>query len=346
MTMQDGAVGTILFGAPDAIAESRDRWASQAIDLEMRAGTPDTSATRETTLAGPVSVSGPGTFLGRAQRQLVLEPSHSRGWFFDRRDLPGSLPIRVSVNDVWTTARNIVLCTGNPHNYMRMVEHIIALKVGMGLDHVKVSLDSGDPPLSDRSSLDLVEAVESAGIVPTDRPVRRVTVREPVTVGGENGSFLTFLPPVEGCTGLTVDCAVDFRSAIGKQRIVFDVGPGAFRHGAAARTNTTLAKVIYCATIGKIFADVRNLGYTTRNILIAGPHRYLNEPRLFHDGKSLEAVWHRAALDLLAAVALIDRGRFVGRIVSYKAGHTLDVWMVRELYRQNLLVDVPGGAGP
>lgn len=345
MTMEDEAAGTILFGDADTIAGSRDRLASQPVNLEMRAEAPGPAVARETTLAGPVSVSGPGTFLGHAQRRLSLEPSDSGGWFFDRLDLPGSLPIRVSVNDVWTTARNIVLRTGGPHNYMRMVEHIIALKVGMGLDHVKVSLDSGDPPLSDRSSLDLVEAVESAGIVSTDRPVRRVTVREPVTAGGANGSFLTFLPPVGGSTGLSVDCAVDFRSAIGKQRIVFDVGPGTFRHGAAARTNTTLAKVIYCATVGKIFADVRNLGYTTRNILVAGPHRYLNEPRLRHDGKSLEAVWHRAALDLLAAVALIDRGRFVGRIVSYKAGHTLDVWMIRELYRQDLLVDVPGGEG-
>ncbi|NQT93442.1 MAG: UDP-3-O-acyl-N-acetylglucosamine deacetylase [Lentisphaerae bacterium] len=341
--MDDQAIGKVILGDADTIKASRAPWAAQAVDLEMRAPAKATAGTQETTLGGPVSVSGRGTFRGRAQRQLILEPSEAGGWFFDRRDLPGSLPIRVSVNDVWTTARNIVLCTGSPHNYMRMVEHIIALKVGMGLDHVKVSLDSGDPPLSDRSSLDLVDAVESVGIVPTAKHVRRFSVREPVTAGGANGSFLTFLPPEDGFDGLSVDCAVDFRSAIGKQRVVFDVTPEVFRHAAAARTNTTLGKVMYCATVGKIFADVRNLGYTTRNILIAGPRRYLNEPRLLQEGKSLEAVWHRAALDLLAAVALIDRGRFVGRIVSYKAGHTLDVLMIRELYRQELLIEMPRG---
>jgi UDP-3-O-acyl-N-acetylglucosamine deacetylase len=165
-------------------------------------------------------------------------------------------------------------------------------------------------------------------------------VREPVTVGGPNGSFLTFMPAEAGRRALTVDCAVDFRSAIGRQRIVFDVTPRTFRYGAFARTNTTLLRMLYCLTVGKVFADVRNLGYTTRNILVAGPRRYFNEPRLRRDGKSLEAVWHRATLDLLAAVALVDRGRLAGRLISYRAGHTLDVRMIRELYQRDLLVNM------
>ena len=93
-------------------------------------------------------------------------------------------------------------------------------------------------------------------------------------------------------------------------------------------------------TIGRVFADTRHLGYTMRNILVAGPHRYINKPRLCRTGKSLEAAWHRATLDLLAAVALIDRGRFVGRIVSYKAGHALDVAMIRKLYQHDFLREV------
>jgi UDP-3-O-acyl-N-acetylglucosamine deacetylase len=303
----------------------------------MRAAADELPDGRRTTIGRPVSVTGPGTFFGAAQRRLAFHPSRESGWRFRRADLPEHMPIRVSVNDVWTTARNIVLCTGSPHNYMRMVEHIIALKVGLGLDSVTVSLDSGDPPLFDRGSLDLVEAVEEAGIEPLDDPAAFVTVKEPVTAGGPGGSFLTFLPAEGGSRRLTVDCAVDFRSAIGKQRVVFDVTRRTFRHGALARTNTTLGMMLYCRTIGKIFADVRRLGYTTRNILIAGPRRYFNEPRLAHAGKSLEAVWHRAALDLLAAVALIDRARLAGTIISYRAGHTLDVRIIRELHRRDML---------
>jgi UDP-3-O-acyl-N-acetylglucosamine deacetylase len=101
-----------------------------------------------------------------------------------------------------------------------------------------------------------------------------------------------------------------------------------------------LLMMLYCKTIGKIFADVRNLGYTTKNILVAGRFWYFNKPGHVYKGKSLEAAWHRATLDLLAAVALIDRGRLAGKIISYKAGHALDVEMIRELYRRDLLVQI------
>ncbi len=91
-------------------------------------------------------------------------------------------------------------------------------------------------------------------------------------------------------------------------------------------------------TVGWLMADTRNLGYTTDNILIHSKNRYYGEPRFVQpDGRSLEPVWHRATLDLLAALALIDAGRFVGRVVSYRAGHTLDVRAVAQLYLRELL---------
>jgi len=63
----------------------------------------------------------------------------------------------------------------------------------------------------------------------------------------------------------------------------------------------------------------------------------LNEPRMMTNGKSLEAVWHRSVLDLLAAISLIETGRLVGTVISYKAGHTLDVLAVKMLLKNRLL---------
>jgi UDP-3-O-[3-hydroxymyristoyl] N-acetylglucosamine deacetylase len=285
-------------------------------------------------------VTGPGTFFGKAQRTLNFVPSTTEGWWFDRTDLADAMPIPVSGRSVWTTVRNIVLATGSPHNYMRMVEHIIALRLGLGIDNLAIRMDSGDPPLFDRGSLDLVETLNGAGIVETDRPVRYVTVREPVTVVGDSGSFLCLQPCTAPVPSLTMDCAVSFRTAIGCQRIRIRVTPETCRHGAEARTNCSFTQVLFAKTIGLLFADFRNLGYTRRNILIAGRHRYVNAPRLLHEGKSLEAVWHRAIMDLLAALALIDTGRFVGHVLSYRAGHSLDVVMVRKLYEHQLLTPV------
>jgi UDP-3-O-acyl-N-acetylglucosamine deacetylase len=211
--------------------------------------------------------------------------------------------------------------------------------MGLGIDNVMVKLDSGDPPLFDQGSLDLVEAFDRCGRVETDQPIHYVTVKEPVTVGGSYGDFITLAPPEDmDNPALTVDCAVNFNTAIGQQRILFPVTEELTRMASVARTNTSYGKVLYCKTIGRIFADLRNLGYNKTNVSIAGKKRYINEPRLVHEGKALEAAWHRSVLDLLAAIALIHNGRFVGRIKSYKAGHRLDCELVRQLYLNQVLV--------
>jgi UDP-3-O-acyl-N-acetylglucosamine deacetylase len=52
----------------------------------------------------------------------------------------------------------------------------------------------------------------------------------------------------------------------------------------------------------------------------------------------LEAVWHRATLDLVAALSLLETGRMAGHVVSFKAGHALDVRFTTYLYLHDLLV--------
>jgi len=224
---------------------------------------------------------------------------------------------------------------------MRMVEHIIALRNGLEIDNLLIRMDSGDPPLFDRGSQDLVEALDRAGRRTVDRSVRWVAVREPVTVASPSGGILTILPPEDPARRiLDIDCGIHFKSAIGRQRLRVRVTPETFRYGAQARTNAPFLSMLFCKTVGQLFADWRNLGYTTRNILIAGRWKYFNPPRMDHRGKALEAVWHRTMMDLLAAIALIDEGRLVGRVISYKAGHALDVQMVRALYQQKRLVEL------
>lgn len=330
--------GRLLAGRADTVAASHARFSEQAVDQTcLCEGNRTGFSERRTTIRQKAAVTGPGTFYRRALRTLTFQPSRRDGWWIRRTDLHEALPFRVSIRNVWTSHRNIVLRSGSQHNYLRMVEHIVALRLGMGIDDLMIATDAGDPPLFDRGSLDLVEALETAGIAEQEEPAAYVTVKEPVTIGGDRGDFVTLLPAERGMRKLRIDCAVDFASAIGRQRIVFDVTADTFRHGAAARTNAALSQMVLAKTVGVLFADMRNLGYTRRNILIHGKRRYINEPRLLHEGRSLEAAWHRATLDLLAAIALIDTGRFVGTAVSYRAGHTLDTRLMTLLYLHDLL---------
>ena len=333
-------MGEVMLGDKAPLEAALEKLNRQPVDQLLEGNRQNFDWDSTTTIAKPVSVTGPGTFFGKATRTLNFMPHNEPGWYLDRSDIPEQMPFGVDVRNVWTTARNIVLRAGSPHNYMRMVEHIIALKVGMGIDNMMIRMDSGDPPLFERSSMDLVEGLESAGIKQTGTRPTCLTVKEPVMFGTQSGSFLLFLPAENGSRELTIDCAIDFKTAIGRQRIVFPVNRDTFRHGALARTNCSMWQMLFVMIIGILFADTRNLGYNFRNIVIAGPKRYVNKPGLLNDGKSLEAAWHRATLDLLAAVALIDKGRLAGRIVSFRAGHSLDVDAVRGLYHGDLLREI------
>ena len=341
--MADNPFGIVLHGGEDVLRHSYESWRQQPVDWDLSDGELFPVARKQRTIANPVTVKGPGTFSHKSIRAVTFEPTDMEGWWFERTDLQDALPFQVSARNVWTTGdvvSNIVLRAGPPHNYVRMVEHIIALRLGTGIDNLLIKIDSGDPPLFSHGSLDLVEALESAGVQEVDRPVRWVTVKEPVTGTSGHGGFVTLLPCEPGKPALDVDCAIDFKTAIGKQRIRFPVTRKNFRYGSEARTNTSAAKMLYCRTIGRIFADIRNLGYSTDNIVVAGRNGYRNQPRLEHEGKSLEAVWHRATLDLLAALALIEEGLFVGKVISYKGGHGADVELVRQLYKRGLLKKV------
>ena len=45
-------------------------------------------------------------------------------------------------------------------------------------------------------------------------------------------------------------------------------------------------------------------------------------------------------MDLIAALALIEEGRFAGTITDYKGSHFADVELVKLLYANDLLVEV------
>ena len=327
----------LVSGDAAAFAAARRRFDAQPVD-DLRLSDVSGWTERRTTLAGEASVSGVGTFRGSERRTITFAPSERPGWWIRRTDMPEQLDTAVDIANLWTSARNLVLRSGSPHNYLRMVEHIIALKGGLGLDNVVIKTNSGDPPLFDDSSLPLVKAVENAGIVETSQSATYVTVKEPLAFSGTRGDFLMFLPD-DGSRRLRLDVAINWRTIIGDQRIVFDVTPETFRYGAYARTNATHRQYQLAKTVGWLFADTRNLGYDKNNILIHGRKRWYGEPRFPLEGtdRFLEPVWHRATLDLLAALSLTGPDRFVGTVVSYRAGHTQDCDAVRCLYRHGLL---------
>lgn len=329
-------IGRTVFGSDAAIAAAYENFRKLDVD-ETRLSDAPRAPARRTTIASEASVAGVGTFEGSLKQIITFAPSEKPGWWIRRMDQPEQLDTFVDISNLWTSAQNLVLRSGSPHNYLRMVEHIIALKNGIGLDDVVLKVNSGDPPLFDQSSLPLIKAVEHGKIVEKSEKATYVTVKEPVAFGGGRGDFLLFLPAEKGDTRLRIDCGISWNTVIGNQRVLFDATPETFRYASLARTNATRKQYVLAKTIGKLFAATRNWGYNDRNILIHGRRRFYTEPRFQLGDKFLEPVWHRATLDLMAALALTGSHRFAGTVVSYRAGHTLDCDAVRALCRNDLL---------
>ncbi len=339
MDMPSYTIGKTVFGSAASIAAAYEHFRVQPID-EVRLAADRTCPFPNVrrTLESEAQVAGVGTFQGSRKQTLTFAPSAKKGWWIRRMDLPEQLDTEMDISNLWTSAQNLVMRSGSPHNYLRMVEHIVALKVGLGVDDVLLKVNSGDPPLFDQSSLPLVKAMEHARISDTAEPASYITVKEPVAFGGGRGDFLLFLPAENGERNLRIDCAISWNTVIGDQRVLFDVTPETFRYAAFARTNATRKQYILAKTVGKLFAATRNWGYNDKNILIHGRRRFYTEPRFPVNGKFLEPVWHRATLDLMAAIALAGPERFVGTVVSYRAGHTLDCDAIRALRRNDLIV--------
>ena len=341
MDMPDYRIGKIVIGSEASIRSAYDRFKVQPIDETRLAPTRESPfPSNRRTLKGEAQVAGIGTFYGKERQELTFAPSAKPGWWIRRMDQPEQLDTKVDIANLWTSAQNLVLRSGSPHNYLRMVEHIIALKCGLGVDNVLIKVNSGDPPLFDQSSNPLVHAMNGAGIVETSEPATCVTVKEPVAFGGKRGDFLLFLPAENGERNLRIDCAISWNTVIGDQRVLFDVTPETFAYASFARTNATRKQFLLAKTVGKLFAATRNWGYNERNILIHGRRKFYTEPRFQVGEKFLEPVWHRATLDLMAAIALTGEHRFCGTVVSYRAGHTQDCDAIRALYRNDLLTHI------
>ena len=285
------------------------------VDLDLSTDSkPDFIYKYQQTIEHPVEVSAPGTFNCKNIQTVRFEPTNRSGWWFKRRDITNAFPVKVDSKNAKTTiaggVRNIVIDETNNSNYVRLIEHIIALKAGIDIDSLMICVDSNDPPLFEAGSRDLIAALKSAGRKQTDNKCKFFTVKKTVSGCWNNGSFLVFSPlKKDALPVLNLDCGVNYNNVMSTQRLKYTVNQTNFNIGAQARTDASLKHAVLCKTVGKIFPATRNLGYNSKNVLVAGQRRYFTKPKLFYDGKSLESVWHRSTLDLLAAVALI-KGRF------------------------------------
>ncbi len=118
---------------------------------------------KQTTIAKPVSISGVGLHTGK-EVTLTFYPAHANhGYKFKRVDLEGQPEIPADADLVTDVSRGTTLELNGVK--VQTVEHTLAALVGLRIDNVLIELNDSEPPILDGSSIQFIDALETAGIV-------------------------------------------------------------------------------------------------------------------------------------------------------------------------------------
>ncbi len=271
----------------------------------------------ERTIGSAVAVEGFGYWTGRDVRVEFRPAAAESGIVFVRSDLSPSVRIPADVAHRVEVPRRTVL----QHNgaSVEMVEHILAAFAGMHIDNCEVWVNQAEMPGLDGSSLKLVEALESAGIVVQSALRSQIIVRE-ITRLGDDDCWIEVRPAIT--PELTVRFRVDYgpSGGIGRQTIQLPINPTTFRHElAAARTFMLKEEADW------LLAQGLGKRATLADLLVFDANGPIDNELRFRD----ECARHKA-LDLVGDFALAGCD-VIGSVIAHRSGHRLNAEMVRVL---------------
>ncbi|MFM8378987.1 MAG: UDP-3-O-acyl-N-acetylglucosamine deacetylase [Planctomycetia bacterium] len=276
----------------------------------------DPRSRSQQTVRRAVVVTGRGYWSGRLNRVEILPAPAGAGIVFVRDDLapPVSIPATLA-SRVEATARTNLEVDGAR---VEMVEHLLSALAALGVDCCRVSVTAEELPRLDGSALAFVEALETAGVEPLDRPVDPIVVQERVRVGDDD-AWIEALPP--RFPGLSVDYVLDYGAGpIGRQEFSLELTPESYRRElAAARTFITTAEA------DRLRAAGLGLDVSLQDLVVFGPEGPIDNPLRWPD----ECVRHKV-LDLVGDLALAGRPVH-GHVRAYRSGHRLNAALAGRL---------------
>jgi UDP-3-O-[3-hydroxymyristoyl] N-acetylglucosamine deacetylase len=268
-------------------------------------------AGKQTTLGGPVTVSGIGVHSGLPVT-LSLHPSDPDTGIVFVRSCKGEREREIRANVHAVSATELATVLGDASGpLVSTAEHILAALRGLGVDNAVVELDGAEVPIMDGSAEPFVAAIDQVGVVPLAASRRYIQVLKPVQVGKDG--VLGELRPYS--RGFRVEVEIDFdHPLIGRQSLALDVDPNSFRRNLArARTFG------FMRDVAKLWGAGYALGASLENTVVVADSRVLNPEGLrFAD----EFVRHKA-LDAVGDLALAG-APILGAYRSVRGGHKLN----------------------
>jgi UDP-3-O-[3-hydroxymyristoyl] N-acetylglucosamine deacetylase/3-hydroxyacyl-[acyl-carrier-protein] dehydratase len=268
------------------------------------------------TITRPFFFEGVGLHTGKKCRVQVSPLPEGSGIRFFRSDLKVEIP--VTPEAVSSTARGTAL-SGENKATIHTIEHFLATIHGLGINNLKVEMDSEEMPILDGSAAPFCALFEKAGVLEQNKPISPLRVTEPIEL-----RFGDVYLKVEPAEGLELDVTTSFPyPGLENQKKTFHLQERSFEDElASART--------FC--FEDEIEDLRRQGLIKGGDLgcavVIGKNGILNGPFRFED----EIVRHKT-LDLLGDLMLLNRPLWA-KVTVRKAGHRSHVELVKAILKK------------
>ncbi len=200
-----------------------------------------------------------------------------------------------------------------------MIEHIMAALAGMQIDNCEIHVDQPEMPGFDGSSLPMVEAFQSAGIIEQDAVRGQKIIRKVIRQGNEH-SWIEARPCCSGKMILQYELDYGSGNPIGRQSLEISLSPRFF-HMNLAPSRTFMMEDEAMA----MKAQGRGLRVTFNDLLVFGSKGPIDNRLRFPD----ECVRHKM-VDIVGDLALAGCD-LIGRFIAYRSGHRLNAELVRKI---------------
>ena len=314
----------------------------------------DTSPQNQHTLKGSVTLPGVGLHTGQKVNMTLKPANPGYGIRFQRIDLPEKPVIKADVDYVVDTSRGTTLELNGVK--ISTVEHVLAALVGMNVDNVLIELDGAEIPIMDGSSKQIIEAIDSVGVLEQDAkrivyaidtnihyydPVKNVDMLAVPSNEYQITTLIDFNSPVLGTQHATLKHITEFKDEIAPCRtfcflheLEYLLDNNLIKGGDLSNAIVVVDKVVSDEELSRL-SDIfnkKNIQVKQEGILNNIQLHFTNEPA------------HHKLLDVVGDLALVGHA-IRAHIIASRPGHASNVEFAKKIKqyikKNKHLSDVP-----
>lgn len=270
------------------------------------------------TVKKEIVFSGIGAHSGKRANVTIKPAGVNTGIMFKRVDLEKENYIEANFKNVVKT----VLCTvisNESGAVVSTVEHLMSALWGAGVDNAIIEIDADEVPIMDGSSAPFLAMLQNTGVEVQDRPRKILKVESKVEFEHEGKKI-----SIEPADCFEIEMGIEYEdSFIGIQNYSFNEEEISYGHEVSrARTFGFEKDLERLRKLGLAQgSSLENaVGFNEKGVMNPEGLRYENE-----------CIRHKV-LDCVGDLFL-SAHRIVGKVKGFKAGHMMNVALLRELFK-------------